>query len=58
MKTICENQVHEVHQLAKTITFFFIDVFLKDAINPLQLFVEKRQFFNPNNQWLNNIIYH
>ena len=28
---------------------------LKDSINPLQLFVEKRQFFNQNNQWLNNI---
>ena len=26
-------------------------------INSLQLFVEKRQFFNQNNQWLNNIIY-
>ena len=23
---------------------------------PLQLFIEKRQFFNQNNQWLNNII--
>ena len=30
----------------------------KDTINPLQLSVEKRQFFNQNNQWLNNIIYH
>ena len=30
----------------------------KDAINPLQLFVEKHQFFNQNNQWLNNIMYH
>ena len=31
---------------------------LKDIINPLQLFVEKRKFFNQNNQSLNNIIYH
>ena len=30
-------------------------MWLKDAINPLQLFVEKRQFFNQNNPWLNNI---
>ena len=30
----------------------------RDTINVLQLFVEKRQFFNQNNQWLNNIIYH
>ena len=30
----------------------------KDTINPLQLFVEKCQFFNQNYQWLNNIIYH
>ena len=29
----------------------------KDTIYPLELFVEKRQFFNQNNQWLNNI-YH
>ena len=28
----------------------------KDTINPLQLFVEKLQFFNQNNQWLDNII--
>ena len=28
----------------------------KDTINPLPLFVEKRWFFNQNNQWLNNII--
>ena len=31
---------------------------LKDTIIPLQPFVKKRQFFNENNQWLNNIIYH
>ena len=31
---------------------------IKDTVNPLQLFVEKRQSFNQNNQWLNNIIYH
>ena len=31
---------------------------LKDTINHLQLFVEKRQFFSQNNKWLNNIIYH
>ena len=31
---------------------------IKDTINPLQLFTEKRQFFNQNNEWLNNIIYH
>ena len=31
---------------------------LEDTINPSQLFVEKRQFFNHNNQWLNNIIDH
>ena len=31
---------------------------LKDTINPLQLFVEKRQFLNKKNPWLNNIIYH
>ena len=30
----------------------------KDTIDPLQLFVEKRQFFSQNNQSLNNIIYH
>ena len=29
----------------------------KDTINPLQLFVEKHQFFNQKYQWLNNIIY-
>ena len=26
----------------------------RDTINVLQLFVEKRQFFNQNNQWLSN----
>ena len=31
---------------------------LKDTINPLELFIEKLQFFNQNNQWINNIIYH
>ena len=31
---------------------------VKDKINPFQLFVEKHQFFNQNNQWLNNIMYH
>ena len=31
---------------------------LKDTINPLKLFVEKREFFNQNKHWLNNIIYH
>ena len=31
---------------------------VKDAINPLQLFVEKRQIFNQNNPQLNNIINH
>ena len=31
---------------------------LKDTINPLELFVEKRQFFSQNNEWLNKIIYH
>ena len=30
----------------------------KNTTNPLQLFVEKHQFFNQNNQWLNNIINH
>ena len=30
----------------------------KDALNHLLLSVEKRQFFNQNNQWLNNNIYH
>ena len=30
---------------------------LKGTINTLQLFAEKPQFFNQNNQWLNNIIY-
>ena len=29
----------------------------KDTINPLQLFVEKRQFLSQNNQLLNNM-YH
>ena len=29
----------------------------KDKINPLQLFVEKRQFFNQNNQWLTGCSY-
>ena len=28
---------------------------LKDTINPLQRFVEKRQFLNQKNPWLNNI---
>ena len=27
----------------------------KDRINPIELFVEKHQFSNQNNQWLNNI---
>ena len=36
----------------------FISCNVKDKINPLELLVEKRQFFNQNNQWLNNIIYH
>ena len=31
---------------------------LKDKINPLQLFVEKHQFFNQNSQSLNNNIHH
>ena len=31
---------------------------IKNTINPLELFVEKRQFFNQNNQKLNNITYH
>ena len=31
---------------------------VNDTIKPWQLFVEKRQFFSQNNQWLNNIIYH
>ena len=31
---------------------------IENAINPLQLFVEKCQFFNQNNQWLNKIIFH
>ena len=31
---------------------------IKDTINPFELFVEKRQFFNQNNQWLYNITYH
>ena len=31
---------------------------IKDTINPSQLFIEKRQFLNQNNQWLNNIINH
>ena len=30
----------------------------KDTIFHLQRFVEKWQFFNQNNQWLNNIMYH
>ena len=35
-----------------------LQALFKDTINPLEMFVEKRQFFNQNNQWLNNIIYH
>ena len=35
-----------------------LDSELKDTINPLQLFVEKRQFFSQNNKLLNNIVYH
>ena len=30
----------------------------KDTIKPLELFVEKRQFFIQNNQLLNDVIYH
>ena len=46
--------------------FFFKNIFfikliillrVKDTINPLELFAEKHQFFNQNNQQLNNI-YH
>ena len=40
------------------ITETFFSKAFKDTINLLQLFVEKGQFFNQNNQWLNNIIYH
>ena len=32
--------------------------FYKNCNLPLQLFIEKRQFFNQTNQWLNNIMYH
>ena len=35
----------------------FKNLKFKDTINPLELFVEKRQFFNQNNKWLNSIIY-
>ena len=31
---------------------------IKNTINPLELFVAKGQFFNQNNQKLNNITYH
>ena len=37
-------------------TFYICKNQFKDTINPLQLFVEKRQFFNQNNQRLNNTI--
>ena len=35
-----------------------MDDIIKGTIKPLQLFVEKRKFFNQNNQLLNNITYH
>ena len=50
-----------IYSKTALISFFKIFIFypwFKDTINPLQLFVEKHQFFNQNNQWLNNIIYH
>ena len=31
-------------------SLFMLQALIKDAINPLQLFAEKRQFFNLNNQ--------
>ena len=31
---------------------------IKGYNKPLQLFIEKRQFFNQKKQWINNIIYH
>ena len=37
---------------------FMIFYALRIYNKPLQLFVEKRQFFIQNNQWLNSIIYH
>ena len=36
--------------------FWKFEEIFKDTINLLQVFVEKRQFFNQNKQWLNNII--
>ena len=41
----------------KTVIYAIAKLF-KDKINPLQLFVEKRQVFIQNNPWLNNIMYH
>ena len=43
----------KIHIKPKKIFYHF-----KDTINPLELFAEICEFFNQNNQRLNNIIYH
>ena len=45
-RTISIYILHALHVFVVTINWFY----LKDTINPLELFVEKHQFFNQNNQ--------
>ena len=49
---MCHLKVHEKKH--KNPRGMYICPF-KDTIKPLQLSVEKHQFFSQNNQWLNNI---
>ena len=51
-------EIH-IHIILKTKTDIFeLHIQFKDTMNPLQLFVEKCQLFNQNNQWINSIVNH